>query len=354
MVLEMPTRSKRQEVLEKLPISLYDSFQGMITRIRESPNAICAELGIRILMWLYFARRPLTLAELQHALAVERNYTEFEAGNIPSPKVLLDCCFGLVLLDKEMKVRFVHYTLEEYLGEYARTEFPTGCSDIAGTCLIYLSFGELRQYCTSLKSLREKMKKYELLEYAALYWGTYIPQQSNDSLTKLAHIILDHDSERPPCAIQALYLGLDKNNGLAQKFSGIHAAAYFGLMVYLHKVKNHIHLRDESGRTPLSWAAEYGHESIVQMLIEQEDIDINSKDESGCTSLMYAASSGHEAIVRLLIDRDDIDINAKDESGRTSLMCAASSGHEAIVWLLTKMILISMLRMRMGVHPSCV
>ena len=337
MVLEMPTRSKRQEALEKLPTSLYDSFQGMITRIRESPNASYAELGIRVLMWLCFARRPLKLAELQHAVAVERNHTEFEAGNIPSLKVLLDCCLGLVVLDKETStVRFVHYTLEEYFRQYA--EFPTGYSYIAETCLIYLSFGELRQYCTSLKSLREKMKKYALLNYAALYWGTYIKQQSNDSLTKLAHIILDHDSDRPPCAIQALYLELDNfNSGLTQKFSGIHAAAYFGLsenMAYFCSVGRHIELKDESDRTPLSWAAGYGHEAVVQLLIERGDIDINAKDEDGWTPLMSAAKNGHEAVVQLLIERDNCDIHAEDKDGWTPLIWAAKNGYEAVVRLL--------------------
>ena len=127
MVLEMPTKSKRRKALEILPTDLYHSFKDIITRIRECPSASQAELGIQVLMWLHFARRPLKLVELQHALAVESSHTEFDADNIPPQKALLDCCLGLVLIDEETStVRFVHYTLEEYFQKYTREEFPDG------------------------------------------------------------------------------------------------------------------------------------------------------------------------------------------------------------------------------------
>ena len=88
IVLEMPTKSKRRQALEILPTNLYDAFEGIITRIRESRRAGQAELGMRVLMWLHFAHRPLKLVELQHALAVEKSHTEFDADNIPPEKNL--------------------------------------------------------------------------------------------------------------------------------------------------------------------------------------------------------------------------------------------------------------------------
>ena len=106
----MPTISQRREALEMLPSDLYDSFRDIITRIRQRPTA-STELGMRVLMWIHFAYRPLKLVELQHALAVKKSHIEFDAGNIPSVTVLLDSCLGLVLVDEEtMTVRFVHFT----------------------------------------------------------------------------------------------------------------------------------------------------------------------------------------------------------------------------------------------------
>ena len=287
-------------------------------------------------MWLHFAHRPLKLIELQHALAVEKSHTEFDVDNIPSKNSLLNCCLGLVVIDDEtLTVRFMHYTLEEYFHKHAGEDFPDGYSSIAETCLIYLNFGELRQHCTNLASLVEKEKKYAFLQYAALYWGTYIKQHSNDGLTELVKVIVDHEIECSPCAIQALYQHLYFRIG--QKFSGIHVIAYFGLsevMAYFCEVERNMELEDDLNRTPLSWAAENGHEAVVRLLIERDGININAKDRWGRTALTWAAEEGHEAVVRLLVEREDVDINAKDHSGQTPLSLAAENGNEAVARLL--------------------
>ena len=343
LVLEMPTISQRRESLEILPTSLYDSFRDIIARIRGSPNASHAELGMQVLMWLHFAYRPLKLVELQHALAVSRRHTEFDSGNTSSRKSLLDYCLGLVVVDEEtLTVRFVHYTLEEYFHKYTGEEFPNGCIPIAETCLTYLNFSNLRQHCTSLDELRANETKYAFLNYAALYWGMYLKQQCNDELMVLAKAIVEHEIGRPPCAIQVLYSELGKSwfslQPIARRFSGVHATAYFGLseeMAYCCEIERNMDLRDESDRTPLSWAAEYGHENIVRMLIAQNNVDINSSDSKyGKTPLLWAAEKGHEAVTRLLTERCDLDIVARDRRGQTALLLAAEKGHEGVVLLL--------------------
>ena len=342
MVLGMPTKAKRRAALETLPTDLYDTFQGIISRVRECPRGQ-AELGIQVLMWLHFAYRPLQLAELQHALAVEKSDIELDVDNIPSPKALLDCCLGLVLVDEEtLTVRFVHYTLEEYFQKHSKEQFPNGCNYIAETCLTYLNFGKLRQHCTSLDTLKARMNEYILLEYAALYWGNHVQQQYNSDLTKAAMMIVRHESEYPPCAIQALYFQLNKSlfpfRGpvIAKKFSGAHVIAYFGLSQYTDISRCHMELKDECDRTPLSWAAERGHEYFVKMLIERYEVDIDAKDNNRMTPLLVAAATGREAVVRLLIERGGVEINAKDNYGRTPLFIAASHGYEAVVRLLIK------------------
>ena len=338
IILEMPTKSKRREALETLPTDLYDAFQGIITRIRECHRAGQAELGMRVLMWLHFAHRPLKLAELQHALAVEKSHTEFDADNIPPKKALLDSCLGLVVVDEETStVRFVHYTLQEYFRNDSRAEFPNGYTYIAETCLTYLNFGQLKQHCLIEANLDERIREYMFLEYAARYWGTYIQRKCNDGLKKLVEMIVDHESGCPPCAIQALYHEIDGWPYLSKKFSGIHAIAYFGLgeiMAYFCKAGKYKELKDDNGQTPLSWAAKYGHESTVQSLVQTDGVNINTMDSYGQTPLILAVEKGHEAIVQLLVERDDADINIPDWNGRTPLIYAARIGHEAVVRIL--------------------
>ncbi|KAF8421788.1 hypothetical protein EV426DRAFT_607907 [Tirmania nivea] len=69
MVLEKATVSKRRKALGTLSTKLHNTFEGVIKRIQQSGGL--AELGMKVLMWLHLAYRPLKLTELQHALAVE-------------------------------------------------------------------------------------------------------------------------------------------------------------------------------------------------------------------------------------------------------------------------------------------
>ncbi|CAM6001940.1 unnamed protein product [Sphagnum balticum] len=80
--------------------------------------------------------------------------------------------------------------------------------------------------------------------------------------------------------------------------------------------------RDERGRTPLSQAAEGGHEGA------------DSKDREGQTPLLRVAKGGHEAVAQLLLSRSDVQADSKDQRGQTPLLCAAEGGHEALVRLL--------------------
>ncbi|KAH8649012.1 ankyrin repeat-containing domain protein, partial [Ilyonectria robusta] len=57
--------------------------------------------------------------------------------------------------------------------------------------------------------------------------------------------------------------------------------------------------RDDYGRTPLSWAAEGGHEAVVRLLLEK-GAAIEARDRYGWTPLSLAAGGGHMAVVRLL------------------------------------------------------
>ena len=58
---------------------------------------------------------------------------------------------------------------------------------------------------------------------------------------------------------------------------------------------------DVSGLSALMGAAQFGHERVVDLLL-QRGADVNLQDSKGVTALMGAASQGHAAVVlRLLI-----------------------------------------------------
>jgi len=65
--------------------------------------------------------------------------------------------------------------------------------------------------------------------------------------------------------------------------------------------------KDDNGRTPLSWAAGEGHEAVVKLLVERDDVEADSKDDFGETPLWWAAANGHEAVVKPLVEWDDVE-----------------------------------------------
>lgn len=86
------------------------------------------------------------------------------------------------------------------------------------------------------------------------------------------------------------------------------------------------------GGTPLHWACQYGHESIVKTLLEKK-INIAIKDGRGRTALHWAAKAGDEAIVKILLDNGAF-VDSQDNYGDTALHRATEQTHEAVVRVL--------------------
>jgi len=91
--------------------------------------------------------------------------------------------------------------------------------------------------------------------------------------------------------------------------------------------------KDGYGRTPLWWAAGEGHEEVVKLLLERYNVAADSKDNNSRAPLWWAARGGYEAVMKLLLERDNVAADPKDEYGRTPLWWAAEreqlSGREA-------------------------
>jgi len=74
-----------------------------------------------------------------------------------------------------------------------------------------------------------------------------------------------------------------------------------------------IESKDNSGRTPLSWAAVSNHIAVATLLLDK-GATIESKDNNDQTPLSLAAENGHEAVAMLLL-ANGAAIESKDMLG---------------------------------------
>ena len=300
------------------------------------------ELATQVLSWIICAKRPLSTSELQHALAVEVGEPELDEENLSQIEDVVSVCAGLVTVDEESGIiRLVHYTTQEYFERTQKHWFPDAESDITTTCITYLSFSAFESgFCRTDDEFEERLHSNQLYGYAAYNWGRHARKAPTLSQGLIGFLECEAKIEAASQALIAIKKraeGLNDSHNVPKQMTGLHLAAYFGIQeaahILLQRWQN-VDLSDSYGRTPLSYAAENGHEAVVQLLLSADGIDVNFEDKEGRTALSWAARKEHEAVVKLLLGADGINVNSKDGYGRTALSRAAEKGREAVVKLL--------------------
>jgi len=368
-ILEEPTIGDREDALDRLPDKLHGAFEKTISRIGSQPHTRAAQ-GMMVLTWVFLAKRPLSLEELRHALAVRTEVEMpkvFDAKRLCSRDILLGSSLGLVIVDDETStVRLVHYSLQEFLERRAK-EIPIepGHTSIARICLKYLHFYRLEltnrhgsRNCTGPSSC-SCQKEYPLLDYAATEWGHHTRDSSDSSIHTLATNWLRTDGGSDMCAFRLLSKKQcqGRPNCLSDlladdvyhcNLTTLHHAAYFGEPAIFEELYNHLkssltntvdlNTKDAHDWTPLTWAVARGHTALVTLFSSYDESELDadpSCDAFGRTPLSYAATEGNAEIVACLLAlAPRVNPDHRDRSGWTPLSLSAKNGHADVVRLL--------------------
>jgi len=315
-------------------LELEDVYGATIERIK-AQDGDKSRLGMTTLMWISHAKRPLQADELCQALAVQLR-SDFDIRNIPSMSTLLNCCQGLITVDKEAStVRLIHFTLQEYISAHPDL-FNKPHSAMAEICLTYLN----SKHVKALSAVHSPdTQRAPFLEYCSVYWGVHAKKELSDYGISLALELLKGDYSRVSTKLLLAHENLDlEDYDTLPSFSGLQCASFFGIVELVIAL---IEVGDSDingggcwGCTPLSWAAYNGHEEVVEMLSARGEVNSDKADEFGQTPLFDAARNGHEGVLKILLGLEEVYPDKTDKSGRTPLSYAAEYGHEGAVKIL--------------------
>lgn len=304
-----------------------------------------AQLAKRCLPWLAFAKRPLSVLEIQDALTVpiEGNAdSSFDACPTDVAAVVTSCR-GLARLDSingTLCIRLYGRTIQDYFHRH----LSDAEGDIGRACIKYLINRTPDGACRTNKELMERIRLNPLYEYATSYWGQHIQciKGSPMSNTTIREFLSNRTSWEG--ALQAQYaISEMRRKGLKEphkdgppyypmRAETIHLATRAGVagivaaLLAQDSSPSFLNSGDYYGQTALSCAAQAGNSEILEVLLSHTVLDINRRDYKGRTPISHAAYNGHAFAVSRLLDHC-ANPNLRDCDGCFPLWYAVQFGH---------------------------
>jgi hypothetical protein len=327
---------------------------------------------IRLLQFLLYSERPLTLEEAVDIIAVRPNEDQFDVQDrLPCPEEVTGYCSSLISLIQTSNptaatnLQLAHFSVKEYLLTYDSPDFiglnPRAA--ITETCLAYL--GNIVQ----IDGIGALMIQFPFAKYAAQIWLGHAKaaEESGRILDKVVNFLLNErqfhcwvhlsnpdgliyrDRKMPPAsplyyacltglgaaAQRLLSLGADPNAPGGYQGYPLTAASRYGCRETVQLLLDNGADVDAKGGLyglALNAASDCGHEDIVQLLLDN-GADINAMQSSFGTVLASASAAGRRTMVQLLID-NGADVNVKGGYNGFALQAASTYGHPEIVRLL--------------------
>ncbi|KAI9723916.1 MAG: hypothetical protein M1828_004035 [Chrysothrix sp. TS-e1954] len=309
-----------EQALQTLPNGLETVYARSFENIERLPFSR-KRLAHKVLLWVLYAARRMSVDEVAEAVAVEIGSSALDPSNIVSRKhQLVMWTNSLVMIDVDNTIHTVHSSVQDYV--FARLEAAVKPHDpyeqtlaqteMARVCLTYLMYDQFDKPPSNAAEARQLLAEHRLLQYAVESWCTHTSQLQADDIS-VRHIVVDFLSTKSKfsswrnifCSMKSPVGELWDEN-LAP---GIDIHPLISLtQLSLPRIAAGISIDDEAtnvrdgfGRTLLMSAAGFGDTQLVRRLLDR-GCDVHSADKAGFTALWFAAAAGNHDILRLLLD----------------------------------------------------
>lgn len=185
----------------------------------EDQEESAREIAFKVLTWISYAARPVSVSELQHALSVQAGDKDFDPDGVTDADLLISLCAGLIEIaplsvalfaprfgqitkngnpDEPLgpTLRWIHYTTQDYFQRVRRHRFPNGPGELARTCLCYLSYDAFQEALTEQQEAVQRHLRYPFLKYASTYWPRHVRDESTEALTEFIVQVLKQEGRR--------------------------------------------------------------------------------------------------------------------------------------------------------------
>ncbi|KAI4138628.1 MAG: hypothetical protein LQ341_004582 [Variospora aurantia] len=326
--------------LDRLPRQLNATYDEAMHRVHHQDEEH-AELAKKVLAWILYASRSLTMLELQHALVIANNGSNqsIDDEQIIKPEDIISSCAGIITMDQKTNVvRMVHYSAQEYFSTNRQTHFPNGHREIADVCLGYLGSEQFsHERYGSKDQMDTRLKQTPFFGYAARYWGHHVRESgANEALTRNTLRFLGLKSNLSCATHVGMHgsLGRPWNDYLtgAPVPPPLIVAAYFGLhdvtLALLDQgadINDLLPYPDGTGVSALDLASQKGFSQVVQVLLDAGS-DPRKALQRGISAIHRASANNHPGIVAILLKHDRELVKVRNIYGKTALMDAAERG----------------------------
>ncbi|KAJ7658333.1 hypothetical protein DFH06DRAFT_1472942 [Mycena polygramma] len=351
-LLQELTRKRVDANIDKILAKLPDDLFGIYTRFLQPIDEDDFVYVATLLRWLAFSAEPVTLRQLDEALAI--TFSEpagwvFEPEHRGRVNTVCDLLEGLVVLgpitskyQEGIKIfgrvaTLAHSSVNDYivserfLEQYKEDlrEAPSHTL-LAQSCITYFLHFENNPLNA------DTLPQYPLAQYAAKFWSHHLLRSHDRGVLQRSTMHFLEQGSQQYVALNCLY-DVSSNpwrraHWSRQAPSPIYLCSWINYVEGVRFLLDHGADVDTAGGkygSALQGAASRGHMDVIRILVEK-GADVNAASGS---ALQSAALRNHMEIVCFLLQHG-ANVNAAGGEYGSALLCAVREGHADIVRVL--------------------